>query len=858
MDLKFKNCANCGENQYSLIDGYYFCEECGVRNEQFIETEFDFHGGFEKQNIIKVANANKKNIKRERRMTSWEEYNYILLGLAEEIINIEDNREFKATVLRIWITYLKETEAAFFSSDTPECPKLFACYRDIDAEIIFNKKEPPKKRQRAKRKPKTILEDTEKNRKKQMKKSEKIIAREILIESESQMSSNNLSLIGNMSIDSIVSFREQEELDIEFTKDSYKAFKRFFKEKAFEKEMMDSLDASQKLKYYRLNPAEKTRVVTGSTLLSILWCASNICGSKIQITDLVRFVREGNVSYFTYNHFLPEDYVRDNDKFSHTTFHSNSMIRFESFRYQLTAFIKFIPDLITSIKVPNLSEISKRYLQELQLPPSLNDYVERLIRFFPPEMTFKLSSPVVPNYEGRAMAYIIFVLKLIFGLDDKREKDMSEAASKLNVILEMKNLEKLFVFEDWKHFIEYRKRILSQFYFPLLFHHDSIDEKPYLHFVDLLDTLQPKTLNDEEPRVKSKNVRGKAKEQVEHNCRDILRKLIRQHNMKESSQLPTDNIRAMAFGASMTPMKDYFEHVLSSYADKMDFNKDIINVDHTKFDVEPFLTPKVFQDKLAEMDIAIKLQKTHVSKNFDFKRANPRNMYIEQKEYDLSHDVVRSKFEMQNESSIEYEMKAKKQKDRRHQLIRKNKIKAERRLWRELIKMKMKERKQDVMVDEPGNLQDTEIEDEDIEADNKPIDYREPTILDDLSSDEESDVDYDELFDDYLDEELDDENLKFLTPNFNFWHRFFAIRIDHPTLCLGMEEFEKLPRNFKWLLKECATILHQQPLSLYMELLIIENQFINVFQPVELIDNVIEYRQDNKFSILQKKLENLW
>lgn len=64
-------------------------------------------------------------------MTSWEEYNYILLGLAEEVANIEDNREFKATVLRLWITYLKETEAAFFNLDSAECPKLYACYRDM-------------------------------------------------------------------------------------------------------------------------------------------------------------------------------------------------------------------------------------------------------------------------------------------------------------------------------------------------------------------------------------------------------------------------------------------------------------------------------------------------------------------------------------------------------------------------------------------------------------------------------------------------------------------------------------------------------------------------------------------------------
>lgn len=730
-----------------------------------------------------------------------------------------------------------------------------------DAEILFNKKERQSKKQKViKKKPQIKTEETERQKNKQMRKSEKNIAKEIMYESESNVSSSHMSMLGNMSIDSIISFREQEELDIEFTKDSYKAFKRIFKEKALEKEMMESLDAKQKITYHQLNPNEKSRIVTGSTLLSILWCASNICGSKIQITDLVRFVREGNISYFTYKHFLPEDYVMSTDKFSHTTFHSNSMIRFEYFRYQLTAFIKFIPDLITSIKIPNLSEISRRYLTELHLPPSLNTYIERLIAFFPPAMPFKLGTPVVPNYEGRAMAYIIFVLKLIFGLDDKREKDMSDAARKLNVILKKKNLEKLFVFEDWMEFIEYRKRILSQFYFPLLFHHDSIDEKPYLHFVELLDTLLPKVMDEEEYKSKAKNVRSEAREQVENNCKEILLNLIKQHNMKESSQLPTNNIRAMDFSASMTPMKDYFELILSNYADKMDFNNNIINKDHTSFVVEPFMTPKIFRDKLNEVDISIKLQKTKVSGNFDFRKENSRTKYIEKQEYDLSHDVGAELFEDQIKNSIDCEKKEKKARKRRFQRIRKKAIKKERLMWRQLIAKKKEEQMIDVTTVEPGSLDDNEIEDEDMEVENKPTIFRQPTILDDLSE-EEIDVDFDELFDEKLKDESDDDDddvMKFFTPNFNFWHRMFNIRIDYPTLCLGMEEFEKLPKNFKWLIKECATILHQQPLTLYVELLVIENQFINVFQPVELVDNVIEYRQDNKHSVFQRKLANLW
>jgi hypothetical protein len=64
-----------------------------------------------------------------RRLTSWEEYNLILIGLVDEILDIEDIANFKKTVLQLWISYLRETEAAFFSKDSAIAPRLFVKHR---------------------------------------------------------------------------------------------------------------------------------------------------------------------------------------------------------------------------------------------------------------------------------------------------------------------------------------------------------------------------------------------------------------------------------------------------------------------------------------------------------------------------------------------------------------------------------------------------------------------------------------------------------------------------------------------------------------------------------------------------------
>lgn len=66
-----------------------------------------------------------------RRITSWEEFNHILIGLVDEILNIQEIPNFKLTCLQIWMAYLKQTEAAFFDKKMNVAPKLFAYHRKM-------------------------------------------------------------------------------------------------------------------------------------------------------------------------------------------------------------------------------------------------------------------------------------------------------------------------------------------------------------------------------------------------------------------------------------------------------------------------------------------------------------------------------------------------------------------------------------------------------------------------------------------------------------------------------------------------------------------------------------------------------
>ena len=61
----------------------------------------------------------------------------------------------------------------------------------------------------------------------------------------------------------------------------------------------------------------------------------------------------------------------------------------------------------------------------------ISSYAERLISLFPPKMTFDKKS-CIPNYEGRAMAFIIVVLKTLLSLDDVTENEISNVVDKIN------------------------------------------------------------------------------------------------------------------------------------------------------------------------------------------------------------------------------------------------------------------------------------------------------------------------------------------------------------------------------------------------------------------------------------------
>jgi len=68
--------------------------------------------------------------------TSWELYNFVLIGLTNELIELGISADIKITVLQLWARYLGKLEVAFISAKKKLVPKLARRYKKRSLQII--------------------------------------------------------------------------------------------------------------------------------------------------------------------------------------------------------------------------------------------------------------------------------------------------------------------------------------------------------------------------------------------------------------------------------------------------------------------------------------------------------------------------------------------------------------------------------------------------------------------------------------------------------------------------------------------------------------------------------------------------
>ncbi|CAH0721292.1 unnamed protein product, partial [Brenthis ino] len=106
-----KPCKVCGGTDLSLVDGFYYCVECGTQDvearETVVEQTILADGTFAHTTTRKLTTILNNSLEMSGEWMKWHAYNFILAGLTEELIAVGAKTSVKMVVLWIWTKYIK-------------------------------------------------------------------------------------------------------------------------------------------------------------------------------------------------------------------------------------------------------------------------------------------------------------------------------------------------------------------------------------------------------------------------------------------------------------------------------------------------------------------------------------------------------------------------------------------------------------------------------------------------------------------------------------------------------------------------------------------------------------------------------
>ncbi|XP_016845489.1 TATA box-binding protein-associated factor RNA polymerase I subunit B [Nasonia vitripennis] len=554
-----QRCALCNGTNFYKEAGYYFCSTCQTQNddirEEVLETRYDLTTRLRKTKI-RIDKSEKTDI---IGWTSWELYNFVLIGITNELIEIGAHPDVKLTILQLWTYYLTKLEVAF-TSRTKKCiPKMARRYHKKDAEIIYGKIQQKKKKKRKKTSnasASSMISSYASQGSSSVRELNK--SKRLLVKSEynkylqSQASSDtdgfsslNQSLYSLKS--SISSQQSSNNIRIRFNK---KAKLETRKVRALSKNVPRAKRMNYRKKHVTTQYASGPNIITPLKLWSIIYLALRINNQDIHLSDMLRFGREGHLSYYTLAHLLPPEITLTKTDVNLLT--QTTDITHKGLRRNTASIAKFLN--VYDFSKPNFLSLIRRYCEDLELPRGIFIYAERIFLSSPSVMNFTAKSALIPNYEGRAMAYIIVALKILYGLDDITEKEISRLVDKINKTAAEKHIltAKLFSFCEWQRYLECRKSALVKVHYPSKIKYDP--ECPwtshlYLRFMGLMKSKR----DAESPEITNfKHVLSQNLVDAMYQCIDRL----------NDNSVPLKEMEM--FSPSFTPFRSYITQLLDN------------------------------------------------------------------------------------------------------------------------------------------------------------------------------------------------------------------------------------------------------------------------------------------------------
>ncbi|KPI93679.1 hypothetical protein RR46_12844 [Papilio xuthus] len=520
-------CSVCGSTDLNLVDGFYYCVECGTQDVNVRETivgeSFFADGTKLLATGKKFSIMIKEGIQMSAEWYKWHAYNFILYGLTEELIKLGAKQSIKTKVLWIWTRYMKK-------------------FQEKDEEEKENLETQSK------------IEDNTTKRRKRSKSPD--------------------SLNGTTSSDS------------------------------------DDDNNNIPAKYIK-----NIAIITKGLLLAILYLALNFDKCSIQLSHLFRYIKEDRLSLFKCTKFVPKEIETNlipcwkNFCQCKCDYKSNTILH-----YALTC-VKVL-DLGYPI-LPDFNKMINTYIKELCLPNDFKNLVYSLLLYQP--YKFKMNKITIkkmvriPDYETIAMSYILLALKMCFGLDGAYEIQTSNVINQINnkenhwksykIGMYTESTERLFSFDEWTRFLQFRKILICQYYLPMARHYN----------LEVNDFILMEHLGERKKR------HIKLRDEV---TMDILNKIPYQNNMNV--------IPKSEFPPSLTPMSTYTNIILNIVPN--DEIRLLLSEDFTQYNLK-YATENIKLINLNENiitginELNIKIQ-SDLDRNIDVKRSDNTMVFV--------------------------------------------------------------------------------------------------------------------------------------------------------------------------------------------------------------------------------------
>uniref|UniRef100_A0A1B0D9K8 TATA box-binding protein-associated factor RNA polymerase I subunit B n=1 Tax=Phlebotomus papatasi TaxID=29031 RepID=A0A1B0D9K8_PHLPP len=604
---------------------------------------------------------------------------------------------------------------------------------------------------------------------------------------------------------------------------------------------------------------------------------------KLPTNFFKKLAREGHISVFRIDHFFPPNILKNMKRSSFINFQAK--YSFPTHSYLRTVTGKLCKELgVKDLKKPDFVSLVKRYVREFCLPEEMGKYLGRLINFQPPEMNFNYTG-ICPNYEARAIAYVIFMLKWLFGLDDTSEEKMSEASGQVNA--KMRNFRRfmpdVFDFVEWMKYIEMRSVVLAEYHMPTSIatkiEGNAENTQKYLEYLNFCKRPGLTTQRS-----------------IANSIYNIFEKLSLLHGESDQSS----GSKSFSFAPSLTPFRTYFDFLLNHHGENLEIPK-FMEIDHSKRTIDPFFRPNRFRNLLVKHGINVCLRKCPESQEMMTVQKTRQTSKTE--DLLVSVEIVSADEDCDYEDfGNESEEKPKKPARQVRKKIRKKvpKESAEpeeaenpsKTLLEETVEPKSKGfrkfRKQvpEDSAETPKEVEEPSLSSEILLEDNveqqktkgfkkfrKQIpeesaepseEAKQPSLTSEVLQEDNMDpgeeileeprrnLDQIFLFDDMSDSDdeirpgpsVADQEMEFFKPHHQYWLHFIPHK---PTdWNIRMETFQelldKLPSSFTWLLRQCSVLTGIDQRTIYIELLTIEKQFTYVLESPDEMFSMVSHR----------------